>query len=283
MLFKILLLSIIQGIAELLPVSSSAHVIVAEKLLGLDPSSPEMTFQLVMLHCGTMLAVIFYFWRSWCGAYFASTRHFINAVILIGVATISTGIIGLGLQELIRHVFAFDAAHFQIEDLFGNLTLIAIALAAAGVFILISSRFPERHEILNMTRATAIGAVQGLCLPFRGFSRSGATISMGIMAGASRQISEEFSFALAVVLTPAVLGRELYRLYQARGDLPMHQFGEFLGMFEPGVLGLAFSFGAGLFALRWLSGWLNSNRWHYFGFYCLAAAPVVYLIGRATA
>ena len=61
-LFQILILAIIQGAAELLPVSSSAHVIVAEKLLGLDPTRPEMTLLLVMLHTGTMFAVIVYFW-----------------------------------------------------------------------------------------------------------------------------------------------------------------------------------------------------------------------------
>jgi undecaprenyl pyrophosphate phosphatase UppP len=63
-LLKILILAIVQGLAELLPVSSSAHVVVAEKLLGLDPSSPQMTLVLVMLHTGTMFAVIVYFWNA---------------------------------------------------------------------------------------------------------------------------------------------------------------------------------------------------------------------------
>ena len=71
-LLQILILAIIQGAAELLPVSSSAHVIVAEKLMGLDPTSPEMTLLLVTLHTGTMIAAIVYFWRSWKLTYFAS-------------------------------------------------------------------------------------------------------------------------------------------------------------------------------------------------------------------
>ena len=75
-LFQILILAIIQGAAELLPVSSSAHVIVAEKLMGLDPSSPEMTMLLVMLHTGTMFAVIVYFWISWVRDYFSSALRF---------------------------------------------------------------------------------------------------------------------------------------------------------------------------------------------------------------
>jgi undecaprenyl-diphosphatase len=64
-ILQIALLALIQGAAELLPVSSSAHVILAEKLMGLDPSAPEMTFLLVMLHTGTMFAVILTFWSRW--------------------------------------------------------------------------------------------------------------------------------------------------------------------------------------------------------------------------
>ena len=70
--FQILILALIQGACELLPVSSSAHVIAAEKLMKLDPSSPEMTMLLVMLHTGTMFAVIVYFWKGWKRDYFAS-------------------------------------------------------------------------------------------------------------------------------------------------------------------------------------------------------------------
>ena len=66
-LLDVIVLAILQGLAELLPVSSSAHVIVAEKLMGLDPSSPPMTLLLVMLHTGTMFAVIVYFWHKWRG------------------------------------------------------------------------------------------------------------------------------------------------------------------------------------------------------------------------
>jgi undecaprenyl-diphosphatase len=69
-LLNVVILAIVQGLAERLPVLSSAHAVVAEKLLGLDPSSPPMTLLLVMLHTGTMLAVIVYFWRRWREAYF---------------------------------------------------------------------------------------------------------------------------------------------------------------------------------------------------------------------
>ncbi|HTP65611.1 MAG TPA: undecaprenyl-diphosphate phosphatase, partial [Geobacteraceae bacterium] len=86
-MLKILVLAIVQGAAELLPISSSAHVIVAEKLLGLDPISPEMTLLLVMLHTGTMFAVIFFFWRSWKAAFFSSRQAIWHSIKLITAAT----------------------------------------------------------------------------------------------------------------------------------------------------------------------------------------------------
>src|SRR5712691_6564277 len=81
-LWQVIILAIVQGLAELLPVSSSAHVVVAEKLLGLDPSSPPMTLLLVMLHTGTMFAVIVYFWGQWRGTYFQSVAAFKNLLDL---------------------------------------------------------------------------------------------------------------------------------------------------------------------------------------------------------
>ena len=69
---QVIILAVVQGLAELLPISSSAHVVVAEKLMGLDPSSPAMTLLLVMLHTGTMFAVIVYFWKQWRDTYFQS-------------------------------------------------------------------------------------------------------------------------------------------------------------------------------------------------------------------
>jgi len=279
-LIQILILAIIQGAAELLPVSSSAHVIVAEKLMGLDPTTPQMTLFLVMLHTGTMFAVIVYFWKSWRATYFSSMQAFrVNALYIVA-ATIVTGIVGLTMLYLIKFFFAGNASSFEIEHLFGNARLMACALAAAGVLIIVSSRFREKKEgDLSTLKAVWIGAVQGLCLPFRGFSRSGATISTGLALGVARRRAEEFSFALAVALTPAVIVKEAYRLYKAHIVDSLSQTSDLLSLVGPCVLGMVFSFLAGLVALRWLSRWLEQGRWHFFGCYCLFAALVVLWVG----
>lgn len=280
---KILVLAMVQGAAELLPVSSSAHVIVAERLMGLDPTTPEMTLLLVMLHTGTMFAVIFYFWNAWKRSFFASGKVFRDAAKLIVLATFLTGVVGLALKAVIERSVLGNVPHAEIEMLFGNLTLISLSLAVVGVLIMIagwrSGRRREENDMLDLKSAGWIGAVQGLCLPFRGFSRSGATISAGLLLGIARSKAEEFSFALAVVLTPPVIGREIWRLLKARSASPIPDAAVF-GLFVPGLVGMALSFGAGILALRWLSRWLERGRWHWFGFYCLFASLAVFLLHR---
>jgi undecaprenyl-diphosphatase len=280
-LVQIAVLALVQGTAELLPVSSSAHVIVAEKLMGLDPTSPEMTLLLVMLHTGTMFAVIFFFWKSWRESFFSSCKVFRDSSKHIISATLLTGITGLLLKSLIEKFFMREIPHAEIELLFGNLNLISVALAAAGVLILyagIKERgLSQEGRRLGLRESCWIGAVQGICLPFRGFSRSGATISTGLLLGVSRRSAEEFSFALAVVLTPPVIVREVVRLLREQ-HVSSAAMADIASLFLPGLVGLVLSFLAGLLALKWLSNWLEMGRWHFFGIYCLAAAIVVFLL-----
>jgi undecaprenyl-diphosphatase len=275
----VILLAIVQGLAELLPVSSSAHVVVTEKLLGLDPTAPEMTLLLVMLHTGTMFAVIVYFWRRWRQRFFQSAAGFWRFVWLLLLATTLTGVIGEGLVKGIEKFLSHDASKAWIEELFGRLELIAPALAAAGILILIAG-FAEKRlaaaqsagdSNLTIKQAGWIGAVQGLCLPFRGFSRSGATISTGMLSGVAKPLSEDFSFALAVILTPLAIAREALRLMQMRHL----QSGVLGSAVAPSLVGAVCAFLAGLLALKWLSRWLETGRWYIFGVYCLIAACAV--------
>src|SRR5712664_1214013 len=223
-IFKVIVLAIVQGLAELLPVSSSAHVVVAEKLMGLDPSSPQMTLLLVMLHTGTMFAVIAYVWKQWKKTYFSSSDAFKRFAIRVIWATLLTGIIGVVIKSGIEKTMFKGAPKAEIEDLFGRLDLIAPALAAVGILIVIAGLMEKRRmgaqekvygDSVTMRQAGWIGAIQGLCLPFRGFSRSGATTSTGILAGPSKERAGRFSFALGVVLTPPVVAREALRLLKA--------------------------------------------------------------------
>ena len=274
---QVLILAIVQGTCELLPISSSAHVILAEKLMGLDPTAPQMTLRLVMLHTGTMFAVIAYFWRSWVERYFDSVTSFWALAKLITVATTFTGVIGIALMLFIERVALRGSAHAEVEHLFGNPYVIAAGLATVGVMIILSARHEmnaDRHQPIGTYGAAWIGAVQGLCLPFRGFSRSGDTISTALFFGLEKRRVAGFSFALAVVLTPAIIAKEGYRLLKANDGTLTVATG-FFDLAWPSLLGMTFSFVAGLVALRWLSRWLEHGRWQLFGYYCLAAAIFV--------
>jgi undecaprenyl-diphosphatase len=293
-IYQVIVLAIVQGLAELLPVSSSAHVVVAEKLMGIDPSTPQMTLLLVMLHTGTMFAVIAYFWRQWRQSYFATADAFKRFALRLIYATALTGIVGEALIKLVEHTMFKGAPKAEIEELFGRLDLVAPALACAGILILIAGLREKKQDeaqaaatsltrrptdSVTMRQAGWMGFVQGLCLPFRGFSRSGATISTGMLTGAAKQRAERFSFALAVVVTPFAIAREALRLVHAThaaaatgSPVDLH------GTLAISLLGALFAFLAGLVALKWLSNWLENGRWTWFGIYCLVASAVVFCL-----
>jgi undecaprenyl-diphosphatase len=249
--------------------------VVAEKLLGLDPSSPPMTLLLVMLHTGTMCAVIAYFWSTWRETFFQSAVAFRAFAIQVIIATALTAAVGTGVTLLVESAAIAGRPSVQIEDLFSHLELIAPALGAVGILILIAGTFArnrsEPNDDLSNSQSALIGAVQGLCLPFRGFSRSGATISTGMLLGASRRRIESFSFALAVVLTPPVVARESWRLLRTNALSTSTEIRADIGF---SLIGAVIAFAAGLCALKWLSRWLEADRWYLFGIYCLIAAGV---------
>jgi undecaprenyl-diphosphatase len=133
--------------------------------MGLDPSSPPMTLLLVMLHTGTMFAVITYFWRQWRSTYFQSLSSFRKFAGHTVLATLLTGVIGEGSIKIIEKNIFRHVGHAQIEDLFSHLELIALALAVAGVLILIAGIVEKRTASLDETkdlnawRAALIGAL----------------------------------------------------------------------------------------------------------------------------
>lgn len=274
---QIIILAAIQGLAELLPVSSSAHVILAQKLMGIDPSSPAMTFFLVMLHTGTMFAVLLFFWSRWKKLLFnlKTSRQFLKAIV---IATFITGVLGLSLKIFIEKIILemlLGHAKGEVENLFKVMPLVSGALFFVGLYIIFAGlkKTKSQKDSISDKDALLIGATQGLSLPFRGFSRSGSTISTSLLLGINRDMAEEFSFALAVVLTPPVIVLELRRLMKAQ--LTTHL--DYISLLRPGFIGMFFSFLFGLLALKWLASWLEKGRWHYFGYYCVVLSIVAFV------
>jgi len=281
----VVILAVVQGLAELLPVSSSAHVIVTAKLLHENMSTPANALLLVMLHTGTMFAVIVYFWRQWMDTFFSSRKAFIRFARMGFVACFLSGVVAVPLILGVEHVLSHGNHHAEIEALFHKLNWIAPALAAAGLLILWAglreARSPETpsdagHREVTWRQAMIMGILQGCAIPFRGFSRSGSTISGALLAGGDRIPVESFSFAIVVAITPLAIARELYRVFRASAQAGVHL--DLATALAPSLLGMVCAFLAGLVALKWLSRWLEQGRWYWFGIYCLAASVVVLLL-----
>jgi undecaprenyl-diphosphatase len=243
-----------------------------------------------------MFAVIAYFWKQWAQTYFASADAFKRFAVRLIWATGVTLVLGYALMKVVEHTLFKGAPKAQIEDLFGRLDLVAPALACAGILILIAGFRKKKAdgaekaaasaaasitrrpgENVTMGQAGWMGVLQGLALPFRGFSRSGVTISIGMLTGAARERAERFSFAMAVVITPLAIGREAWRVlhtvhYASTSGTPI----DLSGTVRISLLGAVFAFLAGLVALRWLSNWLENGRWYLFGVYCLWASAMVF-------
>ena len=278
----VVILAAVQGLAELLPISSSAHVIVTAKLLHENMSTPENALLLVMLHTGTMFAVIVYFWRQWIDTFFSSWGAFYRFGKMVFVGCFLSGVVAVPLVLLIEHILGRGGHGAEIEALFNKLNWIAPALATVGILILLAglreARNPEtlsgtKGREVTWTQAMVMGVLQGFAIPFRGFSRSGSTISGGLLADGDRIPVESFSFAMVVAITPLAIARELYRLLRDSAQAGIHL--NLATALAPSLLGMVCAFFAGLIALKWLSRWLEQGRWYWFGIYCLAASVVV--------
>ena len=220
-----------------------------------------------------MFAVIAFFWKSWREQYLSSRGVLLDTLKHVFIATLASGVLGFGLKILIEKFFLHGG---DIELLFAKLPVMVASLVIAGLLILVSARKAGKEApdaAISPRIAGIVGLAQGICLPFRGLSRSGTTISTGLLLGVGKRRIELFSFALAVVLTPPVIGRSLLRLIRIHPEIkqPSH----LIAQLKPGLAGAAFSFLSGLFALWLLSRVLESGRWQIFGYYCLAFALFV--------
>jgi undecaprenyl-diphosphatase len=218
-------------------------------------------------------------WRRWQPP--GTTRGSFAAgfIGMTVVATACTGVFGLALKVSVERVLLeriLRQPHAEVEQLFGNLPLIAAALLTVGVLIIVAGGRQTSGSAPGLTvrRAVLIGTVQALAVPFRGFSRSGATISTALLLGTERDLAEDFSFALAIWLTPPAIALELHRLLRATGFQAI-TVESVAALVWPGVVGMGVSLLAGLVALWWLSAWLEEGRWRLFGYYCLVFAALV--------
>ncbi len=250
-LWQTLILAVVQGIAEFLPISSSGHLVIFGDLLDLafgTVSSNTAKMQInVALHVGTLFSIIVVFWRELLSTL---RRPKLLAAVILG--TIPAGVIGVAFHDF------FEAA-------FSTPLIAGLCLYVTAAVLLLGQRLElNLIELDNIPakHAVAIGFFQAVAI-LPGVSRSGSTIAGGLMTGLTRQAAATFSFLLAVpVIGGAALfeGRKLLR-------------GEELG-YSPQVLafGAFVAFVVGIFSLRLLIRVLSQRKLHWFAYYCLVVA-----------
>lgn len=260
-IFHAFILGIIQGLTEFIPVSSTAHLLIAENLLKIQPDDAAAFAFNVLVQLGTTLALIIYFWQdllSLLKAFFAkpfsTSQNRLAWYILI--ATIPALLAGVLLKK-------------YVEGLFGTpLTAAAIRLFAAALLLTLAERFGKRTRSLDaMTWLDAlfIGVMQVIAV-FPGASRSGTTISAGMFRSFDRPAAARFAFLMSVPIMLAAGGYELYDLLKhgpSLGDFPLLLA---VGFITAGIVGWL--------SIKWLLGYLNKHSLYVFAIYCAALGAI---------
>ena len=236
-----LILGILQGITEFLPVSSSGHLVLGQKLLGIN--IPGNAFE-VILHIGTLMSILVVFWPDIHSLLNDikdyQTRTYIFTLLL---GTMPAIIVGLSLKD-------------QIALMFDNVHFVALALIVTGIILISSKWFLNKKSDLTLIKGFNIGLAQALAI-IPGISRSGVTICTGLMMGLSTKEAARFSFLLAI---PAISGAGILTAM----DIDKIS----LGM-DVIFVGFLSSFLVGWAALKWLLNLLKTGKFHWFGVYCL--------------
>lgn len=246
------LLGLIQGLTEFLPISSTAHLALAERVLGLDPKRYGLTFT-VALHMGTLLAVLLYYARVWLGLVTDVLRGRFALLVQLVIATIPAVIAALLFGDLIG------------GPLREPLSIAAALVVGSGLFILAERLASDRRGDATAGDAAAIGIAQALAL-IPGMSRSGLTISMGLARGLRREQATRLSFLLS---TPAVFGAGLKTALDARRASAVFEHPDAL------AVGFVVSFMSGIAAIAFLVRFLRGHSLAWFVPYRLALAGVI--------
>jgi undecaprenyl-diphosphatase len=269
-LFYAFLLGIVQGLTEFIPVSSTAHLLISQKLLGI-PASDAMFSFLVLVQIGTILSLVVYFWQDLLAIVVDTLKNLgglRNFKALPENAKMGWFIVIATIPALLAGVLFKDA----VEALFKTPLLeAAIRLFAAAILLSLAEYLGKRNRKLDSMTwldALIVGLMQIISV-FPGASRSGTTISGGMFRGFDRPAAARFAFLMSV---PVMLAAGIY---ESLDVFKMPGLGEFLPIVAVGFVTAAI---IGWLAIRWLLGYLNKNSLYVFAGYCAVVGAVCLVV-----
>ncbi|HPR18025.1 MAG TPA: undecaprenyl-diphosphatase UppP [Candidatus Cloacimonadota bacterium] len=261
-IIKSLILGIIQGLTEFLPISSSGHLVLARHYLNF--TEPEISFEIV-LHLGSLIAVLVYFWQDIkkliASLFVYKTNQEVHKpnrriVLYILVVTIVTGILGFAFSDLIKSLFA--------ETYYASAFLLV-----TGLILFFTDRLPNgelKADRLGLKKSIIIGLGQSIAM-LPGISRSGTTIATGIFTGLDRKEAARFSFLISI---PAIIGANISEI-SAFLQLQSAMLIEYLA-------GLIAAFATGYAVIAILLKIVQKQKLHYFSYYCWLIGSVTLLV-----
>jgi undecaprenyl-diphosphatase len=257
-----ILLGIVQGLTEFLPVSSSGHLELVKYFLGDTSMAKESLLMTIVLHAATALSTVVVF-RKDIGQIFAGLFQFqdneeTRFSLKIIVSMIPAGLVGFFYED------ALDALFDK------QVLLVSMMLIVTGLLLLLADRVKSAKTELNFKNALLIGIAQAIAI-LPGISRSGATISTSVMLGVDRAQAARFSFLMVL---PLILGKIAKDILD--GDISQSD-----RLFELGA-GFTAAFLTGLFACTWMIRIVKNSRLHYFAYYCMAVGALAIAIYTLT-
>lgn len=252
-LIKAIILGIVQGLTEFLPISSSGHLVLGGQILGFQHTG--VAFE-VFLHLGTLLAVLVVFrveiyamilapFSYMQGKRDDETKHFLLWDGCIILSTLPAVVVGLFFKD-------------AIEQFFDNILIVYFMLLVTAVIMILTRYLPTKDKPMNAQRSLLVGCAQA-CAIMPGLSRSGSTIFMGMLLGVDREKIARFSFIMSI---PAILGAAILQLGDMVGE-PIPS-----GYILDIVAGSIASAISGYFAIKLLLDIIKKNRLQWFGYYC---------------
>ena len=263
-ILKVIILGIVEGITEWLPISSTGHMILVEEFIHLNVSEDFLEMFRVVIQLGAILAVIvLYFQKLW--PFCSPEKGWIkkdtwSMWFKVLAAILPAAVIGIPFDDV-------------LDELFYNYQTVAVTLIAYGIlFILVENYNKKKHprvrsfEDMTYGLALYIGVFQVLAL-IPGTSRSGATILGAILLGVSRNVAAEFSFVLGI---PVMFGASLLKLVKFGFDFTLTEMGLL-------ILGMAVAFGVSILAIKFLMEYIKKNDFKPFGYYRIVLGVLVLL------